>query len=292
MKPAASDLAKSYPPRGPLQLFRFVTPIAFRCLRCGETKKSKLVGIYSGTWERGLCNGCYGRLLSIYEIKESGDDVELRADALAEALLSAVSIDDARRAQLLLQVADRRADLLAPSSLRFVASSEFVATHFTDAPALEWSPAVIGLCKATETEMVTHLLEPLAEASRRENLSIDRADKDIGKIAAFCAEPARKPPELGTIAHFLQTVAHSESRRATSVLIKAFMRLIAELTDAAWILSPSGLHRSLARLSSEFRNPAAHTDELSETHYLACRDLVIGRDGILWRLHLASQPHR
>lgn len=292
MKPTASDLAKTYAPRGPLQLFRFATVTAFRCFRCGETKKSKLIGIYSGNWERRLCNGCYGRLLSIYEIKRSAGDTEFRADALAASLLDVVSIDDARRTQLLLQVADRRTELLAPSSLRFVASSEFVATQFASVPSLEWSPAVIGLCKATEAELVIHLLHPLAEVSRSCDLSVDQADKGIGKIAGFCAEPTRKPPELGTIAYFLQTVTHSESRRATSVLIKAFIQLLAQWTDSAWILSPSGLHRSLTRLSSEFRNPAAHTDELSESDYRACRDLVIGREGILWRLHLAARPHR
>lgn len=292
MKPAASDLAKTYPPRGPLQLFRFVAATAFRCFRCGETKKSKLIGVYADNWERRLCNGCYGRLLSIYEIKAGGGDVQFRADALAEMLLNAVSIDDVRRARLLLNVADRRAELLTPSSLRFVASSEFVATQFADTPALEWSPAVIGLCKAAEMELVAHLLQPLAKASGSRNLSADRADNDIGRVAAFCAEPTRKPPELGTIAHFLQTVAHSESRRATSALVRAFLGVISEWTDATWVLSPTGLQRSLARLSSEFRNPAAHTDELSEGDYRACRDLVIGGEGILWRLHLASQPHR
>ena len=139
---------------------------------------------------------------------------------------------------------------------------------------------------------MAHLLQPLAKASQSGDLSADRADKDIGRVAIFCAEPTRKPPELGTIAHFLQTVAHSESRRATSVLIRTFLGMLSGWTDAAWVLSPSGLHRGLARLASEFRNPAAHTDELSEGDYRACRDLVIGGEGMLWRLHLASQPHR
>ncbi len=292
LKPTAADLAKTYPARGPLQLFRFVAGTAFRCFQCGETKKSKLIAVYSGNWERRLCNGCYGRLLSIYEIKQGKDDIEVRADALAEMLQTAVSVDDARRAELLLRNADRRADLLSPSSVRFVASSQFVAAQLTEAPALEWSPAVIGLCKAVETELVTQLFRPLAEAARSSDLSTDQADKDIGRIAAFCAEPTRKPPELGSISHFLQTVSHSESRRATSPLIKAFLRLMSEWTDATWVLNPSGLHRSLSRLSSEFRNPAAHTDELNGRDYEACRDLVIGGQGILWRLHLAAQPHR
>ena len=30
---------------------------------------SKLITVYRGDWSKRLCNGCYGRLLSIYEIK-------------------------------------------------------------------------------------------------------------------------------------------------------------------------------------------------------------------------------
>lgn len=157
---------------------------------------------------------------------------------------------------------------------------------------LEWSPAVIGLCKAVETELVAGLLRPLAEVTIDLDLSNDRADKEIGRIAAFCADPTRKPPELGTIAHFLQTVAHSETRRAGSILVRHFLGLLAQWTDATWVLNPSGLCRSVSRLSSQFRNPAAHTNELGEADYRDCRDLVVGEDGLLWRFALASEQHR
>jgi len=30
---------------------------------------SKLITVYRGDWSKRLCNSCYGRLLSIYEIK-------------------------------------------------------------------------------------------------------------------------------------------------------------------------------------------------------------------------------
>jgi hypothetical protein len=37
-----------------------------------------------------------------------------------------------------------------------------------------------------------------------QDLASDKNDKDIGRVAAFCIDPTRKPPELGSIAHFLQ----------------------------------------------------------------------------------------
>lgn len=67
--PVPSSIVKQYPSRGPMQQFRFKEATAFRCFRCGSTKTSKLIVVYGQDWNRRLCNGCYGRLLSIYEIK-------------------------------------------------------------------------------------------------------------------------------------------------------------------------------------------------------------------------------
>jgi hypothetical protein len=88
MEPVPSTVTKAYPQRGPLQQFRFAESIAFSCFRCGETKKSKLITIYSREWSKRLCNGCYGRLLSLYEIKAGTAADDQRADELASALVS------------------------------------------------------------------------------------------------------------------------------------------------------------------------------------------------------------
>ena len=61
-------------------------------------------------------------------------------------------------------------------------------------PQLEWSPAVIGLCKAVEAAIVWRILRPLADRTSREDLSTDKNDRDLGRVAAFCADPTRKPP--------------------------------------------------------------------------------------------------
>ena len=166
--------------------------------------------MYSGDWSRKLCNGCYGRLLSLYEIKAGTEPEDLRAEQLADALLSIVPVDQQRQAELLFRASDNRAEALSPESLRFIATAEHVAAQLELNAQLEWSPAVIGLCKAVEAEIVCRILRPLATLAGTEELTVDKTDKDIGRVAAFCTDPRRKPPELGSFAHFLQTVFHSE----------------------------------------------------------------------------------
>ncbi len=70
------------------------------------------------------------------------------------------------------------------------------------------------------------------------------------------------------------------------------MKLLAQWTGSQWLLDPNGLHRALVSLTMNFRNRAAHIDELGKTDYAACRELVIGDDGALWRLLVATEGHR
>ena len=63
-----SDLAKlvikSFPENHNMQLVCLRVVTGFQCSRCNTTKKAKLVAVVSGDWNRLLCNGCYGELLS------------------------------------------------------------------------------------------------------------------------------------------------------------------------------------------------------------------------------------
>lgn len=83
MEPVPSSVTKRYPPRGPLQQFRFAESTAFNCFRCGDPKKSKLITVYNGDWSKRLCNGCYGRLLSLFEIKAGTAPDDEKAAELA-----------------------------------------------------------------------------------------------------------------------------------------------------------------------------------------------------------------
>jgi hypothetical protein len=113
-------------------------------------------------------------------------------------------------------------------------------------------------------------------------------------MAAFCAnpDPTRKPPELGAFAHFLQTVVHSQRRRQTSALINTFLKITVDWTGSHWLLEPKGLYGALSTLTTNFRNRAAHIDELDQQDYLGCRELVIGPEGALWKLVLATEGHK
>ena len=287
-----STVAKTYPPRGPLQQFRFAEATAFRCFRCGSTKKSKLITIYASDWSRRLCNGCYGRLLSLYEIKAGTNAQDKRAEELAVALLAAVAVEDQRQAERMFRASEKRAERLSPETVRFVATAEHVARQLQAVPHLEWSPPVIGLCKAVESEVVNRILVPLANKAIRADLSHDKNDKDIGRVAAFCIDSKRKPPELGVFARFLQTVIHSSQRRRTSPLIRIFLTLAGDWTDSNWLLDSMACHRSLTTLTTKFRNPAAHIEELGKEDYIACRNLVLGDQGIVWKLLVATERHR
>jgi hypothetical protein len=87
------------------------------------------------------------------------------------------------------------------------------------------------------------------------------------------ADPARKPLELGTFAHFLQAAIHSQERRERCALLGCFLKLASNWTGSHWILEPKGLHDTLALLTRKFRNRAAHIDELDQQEYIDCRKL-------------------
>lgn len=293
MKPVPSSIANTYPPRGPLQQFRFETATAFTCFRCGASKKAKLISVYGADWSRRLCNGCYGRLLALYEIKAGIRPEDERAEQLAEALLSASTLEEQRQAEKRFRASERRADVLAPESARFVATAEHVAKHLDASAQLEWSPAVIGLCKAVEAEVVHRILRPLATTVSGEDLGADKSDPDIGRVAKFASDPTLKPPELGVFAHFLQTLIHSEKRRESSSLIRGFLRLAASWTGSGWVLDSSrGLHAGLGDLTKKYRNRAAHIEELSADDYAECQRFTLGAEGLLWQLIVATEPHR
>ena len=226
-KPVPSNVAKRYPRRGPLQQWRFAEATAFTCVRCGRTKRSKLISVYMGDWTKRLCNGCYGRLLSLYDIKSGTKAEDERAKKLAEALVSTVSLDDRRQAERMYRVCEERARHLSSETVRFIATAEHVAGELESDPQLEWSPAVIGLCKAVELELVRRIVRPLANKVVGVDLKADRNDRDIGSIARYCMDVRKNPPELGAFAHFLQTVIHSRERRETSVtqFLRSFLRL-------------------------------------------------------------------
>lgn len=270
--------------------YRLCEAMAFHCFRCGESKKAKLITTYNDDWRRLLCNGCYGRLLSIYEIKAGTESDDDKANSLAALLVSLFGRDQSREAQRIFSLSERRAQLLTENSLRFVATSAHLSRILESVADLDWSPATIGLCKAFEMEVVARIVAPLIQTVAGVPLDSDIRDKDIGRVARYCANPSgSKPPELGTFVHFFQTALNSEQRRETSPLIHALFRLFALWPNSTWLTDVKGFCDAVGCLTRDFRNRAAHIDVLLQSDYEACRVYVIGSSGILWKLIHATQ---
>ncbi|MBK0402535.1 hypothetical protein I5M27_06030 [Adhaeribacter sp. BT258] len=286
-------ISKEYPNRGPLSQFRFEKSISFNCLRCGEAKTSKLITIYSNDWEKKLCNGCYGNLLSIYDIKGG----QLRLDEKAEQLLGLlekyVDSNKVREKVKKLNIANNKSSFLTPSSLRFYATSECVAETLTKDPNLDWSPAIIGLCKAFELELVELFINPLKEHCKAVKFSDqDLRDKDFGKIAAYCSGKPMKSPELGVVNHFIQTAVNSNDRFENSSFLQEGLKVfINKFPNHGWLINKNGLNAGIDNLTKNYRNKAAHTDELSKHEYESCKDLVFGENGIMWNLILSLKMY-
>lgn len=283
MKAHAADLEKDYPIRGPLHQFRFRQAQKFRCFRCGQEKISKLITIYSEDWSRRLCNGCYGYLLSIYELKRETKPEEEKAAELGKRLLDAFNQSQLQEAVRLLKVSEKRSIYLSERSTQFLATAEYVSKTLSQMTDLDWSSAVIGLCKAVEMELVLRLIVPLQSKVPSDALKIDMADRELMRVAKSL-QPASTPPELGSIAHFLQVVIRDEKKRNTSPSVQAFLELARKWPNPVWVLDSDGLPKSLKHLASSFRNRAAHLEQLTQSDYDRCRELVVGTKGILWQI--------
>ena len=276
------EVAKVYPPRGPLQQFRSERSIPFTCIRCGEDKISKLQSVYQGDWSRTLCNACYGRLLSIYEVQAGTETDDVKADQLANILVGIVSAVDARNSLRRSIYSRNPEQFLSDDSLRFLGSAEYLASVLEGQSSLEWSGAVIGLCKVVERELLERFLRPLQGALTFEQSSAEYGDSDLGPLARWIGGSS-KPPELGALRHCLVTVITSQRRAESSFVIKSVRVLSTKWPRGRWLIDPDGLVPLLAKLA-DFRNRAAHLGSLTSDDYRDCRELVVGDGGIVWNL--------
>jgi len=291
MSKPLEKIVKEYPSRGPLCQFRFENSISFKCFRCGQSKISKLITIYNKSWNRRLCNGCYGRLLSIYAIKTGKQEVDLKVDELSELLVKLIDFNSVREQSERIIVKQNQANFLSALSLKFFATAECVANSLLNEPNLDWSPAVIGICKSFELEIFKLLINPLKDFSKcivfTEN---DLKDPDFGKVASYCSGKSIKAPELGVINHFLRTAVNSNDRINKSPFLRECVKpFISKRPNASWILDHNGLLSAIDNLTKNFRNKAAHTDELSKFDYENCKELVYGDKGIMWKLILSTE---
>lgn len=274
-----AEIVKVMPPRGPLQQYRVDKACQFDCFRCGGRKTSKLITVLGENDDQLLCNGCYGRLVSLWELKSG----ELTEEERSEAILALVgryvtpAQIEAARVRLARGVLFRQ---LSEPAQKALATAEAVTNSLRAATGLDWSAAVVCLCKAVEIEAVQRIAVPLQGASRDLDLSADLQDKDLARLARFCV--GRAPaPELGSLAYSLRVAGSSRRRASTSRLLQVLLAFTATVRAGDWLLSANGFPEVLDNLSKNFRNPAAHTRVLDEKDYDACFDVVLGEGGLL-----------
>jgi hypothetical protein len=291
MSKPLEQITKEYPSRGPLSQFRFDKSISFTCFRCGQYKTSKLITVYNNDWTKRLCNGCYGSLLSIYDIKKGQQEIDLKVEELSTILLKLVDENNIRQQSERIYLKINQAKHLSPSSMKFFATSEYVAETLTKEANLDWSPAIIGLCKAFELEIVDRLMNPLKEFCKDLHLpETDLKDKDFGRIASYCSGKSIKLPELGVIKHFISTAVNSKERMENSVFLRdGFKNFLLRRPNSNWIIDKNGMMFGIDKLTNNFRNKAAHTDELERLDYEDCKQHVFGEGGIMWELIISTQ---
>lgn len=290
--PVRYDIIKTYPARGLMQQYRLGSTCSFVCFRCGAEKTSKLVTVANGSWSQLLCNGCYGRLVSMHDVRAGIEPTDIKAQMLAECLGQMFSVQEVRKAEELLKVRESHARHLHPTSVRFMATAECVAHGLRGHLDLDWSAAVIGLCKAFEVELVQRVVEPLRSACAGLDLTSDINDKDLGRVAKYCAGRSPVPPEMGTLRHALQTAEHSTQRAESSTLVQTLRAIMKQWPHADWLVSRDGGLSAIEAVTSRFRNRAAHTEVLGASDYAACWDVVAGESGVLWSLARATSPRR
>lgn len=279
------NIVKEYSQRGPIRQYRFDRAIAFSCFRCGQQKKSKLITIYESNWNKRLCNGCYGRLLSIYEVKAGTLSEDEKIRELEDILQSLISADELRISMEKLLIYENRMEYLDEKTLRFLASSEYISSQLEEDYLLDWSPVIIGLCKAFENELVTKIIRPFKEYCASVDLSNDLKDKDLNRVARYITMSNAKDLEIGTFGYFLQTALNSKSRRQTSNLIISFYDYMSQYPYSNWILDKDGLLYSINLITTNFRNKAAHIEELCKKDFISLRNLLIQKSGVLWSLN-------
>ncbi len=154
--------------------------------------------------------------------------------------------------------------------LVFLRAADALASALSAQAELDWSPAVIALCKAFELETVDRILLPLRLKSAGLDLRNDIPDKDLGRVTKYCSSPTARPPELGTLGRFLSTAIHSRERRKSSVQIRTFYEVVSLWPRSRWIVDKEGLPAGLERLTTDFRNRAAHIERMTEEEFHGC----------------------
>ena len=73
------------------------------------------------------------------------------------------------------------------------------------------------------------------------------------------------------------------------MLIQATREMLRERPSHGWLIAKDGCSKQLTELASRFRNPASHDGLLGEDDYRQCFEKVVGAQGVLWELVVATR---
>ena len=152
-------------------------------------------------------------LLSIWEIKAGSLEEESRDAALLQMLAATAPPDEVVRAQSRPMASTPGYALLSEPAQRMLATAHAVTTALRNATGLDWSVAIIGLCKAVEVEAVQRIAEPLRLAARCHDIGADMADPGFWADGALlCRQSERTRTRLAR-ALLANSCQLSEARR-------------------------------------------------------------------------------
>jgi hypothetical protein len=288
--PFRFEIIKTYPKRGPLQLFRALDRASFTCVRCRQAKESRLVATIRGDASTVVCNACYGYVLSVWQIGAGQEEDAERDRELLKILASAVTDAQVERGRILLLAREAQAHVLSHTSQTLLSTVEAVREGLVnwEPTDLDWSVAALPLCKAVEIEFERLVARPLKRAAEGMDLNADAANRNLGGMIRYCQSPSGTNLMLGAIVNFLKSVSAPDLR--SSGITKATRAAAKMWPNSDWLFESDGLAAALDDLRIRFRNRAAHTEILGEAEFEECWEAVVGKEGVLWNLVLATAP--
>jgi hypothetical protein len=237
-----------------------------------------------------LCNGCYGYLLSIWEIRAGTQPDAERDNDLLHVLTSAITAAQVEQGRAVLLARETRANALSTETQTLLSTAEAVHAGLVpwQATDLDWSVAVLPLCKAVEVEVGRLIALPLREATRGLDLGPDAAQNKLKAMVSYCRSAGGSSMMLGPFISFLEGVtAPGAAHGPLAVAVRAISRA---WPHAGWLFDPDGLAAALDQLRRRYRNPAAHIEILDRAAFEECSTFVAGPDGLLWHLLLSTRP--
>ena len=89
---------------------------------------------------------------------------------------------------------------------------------------------------------------------------------------------------MGAIARFLTSAATDARSRAPSQLGRLFRKLLDASPKPEWLGDPGALAAEIKEFTRDYRNPAAHGEEIARVAGQRCLTYVAGDGGLLWRV--------